>query len=96
VASAQSLEAFRLSTQQRWLWRLQDDGGPAPHTQSVVDLEGPLDPTRLRGAVEAAVGRHEALRTLFVRLPSVKLPLQAVQDDLPLLWREVRAGSAAA
>ncbi|HSK81166.1 MAG TPA: condensation domain-containing protein, partial [Thermoanaerobaculia bacterium] len=72
-------EGFRLSPQQRRLWRLQDGGRVYP-ARAVLALEGDLDPEGLRRALEAVVARHEVLRTTYCRLPGMDLPVQRIGE----------------
>jgi len=74
-----ALEGFRLSPQQRRLWRLQDDGRVYP-ARAVLAIEGDLDPEGLRRALEAVVARHEILRTTYRRLPGMDLPVQRIGE----------------
>ncbi|MEV6558521.1 amino acid adenylation domain-containing protein [Nocardia sp. NPDC051756] len=55
------------------------------HIQSVFELDGSLDPTRLRMACNRLVQRHEALRAAFVLLRSGE-PVQIVADQVDLPW----------
>ena len=84
------VEGFRLSPQQRRLWKLQQDtpAGPSAFaSQVVLLLEGELRNEMLRGAVERLCARHESLRTVFRRLPGVALPVQVVRDQVSFSWR---------
>ena len=80
--TAAAIKGFRLSPQQLHLWRAQPAGGESPYLVGcAVAVEGDLDRGRLARAVEAAVGRHEILRTAFRRPSSMKVPLQVVSDE---------------
>ncbi|MFD7551820.1 amino acid adenylation domain-containing protein, partial [Streptomyces sp. NPDC059816] len=57
--------------------------------QTVVDLDGPLDPTRLRTAWQALVDRHANLRTGFRQPPGLDRPVQVVTAAATVPWREV-------
>lgn len=78
----QNVEGFRLSPQQRRLWRLQqgDDAGGF-RVQSAVKLEGDLDQGALRAAIGSVVQRHEILRTRFACLPGTTMAVQFVDDE---------------
>ncbi|GAA3544153.1 non-ribosomal peptide synthetase [Amycolatopsis ultiminotia] len=69
----------------------QAESGPAGHAvgtiQLVLDLEGDLDPARLREAAVALVRRHPNLRTAFTRTAS-GVPVAVVHADPPVKWRE--------
>lgn len=84
------VEGFRLSPQQRRLWKLQQDtsGGPSPFvSQLVLLLDGEVQPEALSEALEKVCARHEALRTVFRRLPGVVMPVQVVQDQTSISWQ---------
>jgi len=68
---------FRLSPQQA---RLCAAGWGSVRARVEAEVEGPLDPVRLRAAVALVAARHESLRTEFVRPPGLALPLQVVSD----------------
>lgn len=83
------IEGFRLSPQQRRLWKLQHDiagGASALASRLVLLLEGELRPEALREALETVCARHESLRTVFRRLPGVAMPVQVVQDQSLISW----------
>ncbi|GLZ35227.1 hypothetical protein Lesp02_74140 [Lentzea sp. NBRC 105346] len=58
--------------------------------QQVAELTGPLDPDRLRRAVEAMVRRHDALRVCFRELGDGRV-VQVVLDDVTVPWQALRA-----
>src|SRR5690349_18613898 len=99
-----SVEGFRLSPQQRRLWRFVTDRALAAGRSPVADraatdrtfasqlvllLEGEVRIDVIREAVERVCGRHEALRTRFRRLPGVAMPVQTVSDDFAIAWQAV-------
>ncbi|MFG3253800.1 amino acid adenylation domain-containing protein [Streptomyces sp. NPDC048172] len=55
--------------------------------QLVLDLEGPLDPARLKGAAEALLERHPNLRAAF-RYRKNGEPAQLIPRSVPLPWTE--------
>ncbi|HYK42526.1 MAG TPA: amino acid adenylation domain-containing protein, partial [Thermoanaerobaculia bacterium] len=55
--------------------------------QCAVFVEGPLEPSGLRRAVERLVAHHEILRTTYRRPPGRKLPLQVILDAPSVRWR---------
>lgn len=85
------VEGFRLSPQQRRLWKLQQDtsGTSAFNSQLVLLVEGELKIEALREALEKVCARHEALRTVFRRLPGVVMPVQVVGEDVSLSWEVI-------
>ncbi|MEG3162877.1 amino acid adenylation domain-containing protein [Sphingomonas sp. LB2R24] len=58
------------------------------NVQSGLDLTGPLDSLRLKGAVTALVSRHSILRTAFIESISGQ-PVQAVLSETQPEWRTV-------
>lgn len=75
------IEGFRLSPQQKHLWLLQQETNSWSYrTQCAVLLEGNLNRENLRKAIEKVVERHEILRTTFVCLPEMTIPLQVTTD----------------
>jgi Condensation domain len=75
----QLIEGFRLSPEQRRLWRLQR-GTTAFHAQSTFLIEGPLDLSLLQASLHQALDRHEILRTTYHSLPGLDIPVQSIQD----------------
>lgn len=74
-------EGFQLSPQQKWLWRSQQlEPTFSYRVQGSILIEGKLDFDRLQHALQSVVDRHEILRTRFVCLPGMTLPLQVIQD----------------
>src|SRR5215813_11212116 len=100
-----SVEGFRLSPQQRRLWKFATERAavtdPAAVTdrftggdcvfssQLVLSLEGAVRVDALREAVEKVCARHESLRITFRRLPGVAMPVQCVSDELTTAWQTV-------
>ena len=82
-----AIEGFRLSPQQRWLWHLREEAGGASdpyRAGAILRRAGALDRQVLERAVGVVVQRHEILRTGFVTLAGMSLPLQVVRpEDAP-------------
>ena len=91
------VQGFRLSPQQRRLWQWQQKDA-AFRSWCVVRIDGPLDLSILRRAVQSVISRHEVLRTLFYCPADVSLPLQRIVDEstpvMPLTDRARRRVSA--
>ncbi|MGK4582313.1 amino acid adenylation domain-containing protein [Kitasatospora sp. HPMI-4] len=68
---------------------LYDEQGADVYTAQVaLDLDGELDPGRLRAAVDALVLRHPILRTGFHH-DGLRHPVQVVLDGVAVEWRSV-------
>ncbi len=87
MTAAGTIEGFRLSAQQRGLWRRGDPA--ARRAAGGVVLDGPLDRARLRAAAAATVAGHEILRTTYPRLPGMELPVQVVGEAAAPDWTEI-------
>lgn len=86
----QVIEGIRLSTQQKHLWSLQQTSPESPfRAQCAVLIEGNLDTNVLKAALRRVVERHEILRTRFIRMPGLTIPLQLVSDDNKFQYEEV-------
>ncbi|MEW5861364.1 MAG: condensation domain-containing protein, partial [Cyanobacteriota bacterium] len=77
----QTINGFRLSPQQKYLWILQQDSG-AYCAQYAILIEGNLKTTALKEAVQQIINRHEIFRTSFHREPGIKVPIQVVSDRI--------------
>ncbi|OLZ52699.1 non-ribosomal peptide synthetase [Amycolatopsis keratiniphila] len=84
------VEGYRLSAQQRRLWRRVETGASS-WAQVLIAIDGPLDHTRLARALESLVATHEILRTSYHRAPGVRIPVQVVEEDdrAPVPWTVV-------
>ncbi|MEU3626069.1 non-ribosomal peptide synthetase [Amycolatopsis coloradensis] len=71
-----------------------DGDGPDVYTVQVsFDLDGPLDPARLRDAAQALVDRHAVLRTGYRYLTSGR-PVALVARSVTVPWRFVDSADA--
>ncbi|MGW3040584.1 amino acid adenylation domain-containing protein [Kitasatospora sp. NPDC001159] len=66
---------------------LDEEGVDVYQSQRILDLDGPLDPERLRAAWQPLVARHESLRTSFHQLGSGQT-VQVVVAEADIPWRE--------
>ncbi len=82
------LQGFRISPQQRHLWLLQQPEGAPYHVRGAVLIEGSLNPLTLKRATSHLIERHEILRTVFLRTPGMKVPLQVVTEESVFNWTE--------
>ncbi|WP_432063862.1 amino acid adenylation domain-containing protein [Streptomyces sp. C10-9-1] len=73
--------------QQGFLLHTAAEGeGPDPYqSQSLFDLDGPLDTGRLRQAAHALLMRHDNLRAGFAHR-GLRSPVQVVQDRVEVPW----------
>src|SRR6185369_947324 len=83
------IEGYRLSPQQEYLWLLCQQDGAAYRTQCALRLEGELDKSLLKEALQHVVAQHEILRTAFRSIPGMNLPLQVILEQGRWSWREV-------
>ncbi|GLY02222.1 non-ribosomal peptide synthetase [Actinoplanes sp. NBRC 101535] len=72
---------------------LHDEGLDIYQGQWILELNGPLDPARLRASWDAVVARHPELRMGFHRLAS-GTAVQAAARHAAVPWREVTAAGA--
>ncbi len=72
---------FPASFGQQWMWLLaeMDPGEPTYNNTGALWLDGPLEVSALQRAWDAALVRHEALRTTFRNSSGV--PLQVIEDS---------------
>jgi len=77
----QSLAAgFRLSPQQKHLWKRQGrEERPSFCAQAVALIEGRSDPETLHAALQNVLARHEILRTTFRERPGSPFPVQVIE-----------------
>ncbi|HEX7314774.1 MAG TPA: amino acid adenylation domain-containing protein [Pyrinomonadaceae bacterium] len=83
-----TINGFRLSPQQRNLWRSTRQS-PAFRAQCAVLLEGPLRIEVLQESLSLVVNRHDILRTSFYQAPGLSLPVQVVAEGTQS-WPAVR------
>jgi amino acid adenylation domain-containing protein len=85
IAVAEEVEGFRLSPQQRRVWRLQQEVNTNVYrAQCAVEIEGALDLVSLKEAIQSVVRQNEILRTTFHRVSGASLPLQVIGESVEL------------
>ncbi|MEG5160081.1 amino acid adenylation domain-containing protein [Microcoleus sp. AT3-A2] len=84
----QTINGFRLSPQQKYLWLLQQDS-PAYRIQSAILIEGSLQTDHLKKALEKVSDRHEIIRTSFQRKAGLKIPIQVISEHSSVSWNSV-------
>ncbi|MFQ6313558.1 condensation domain-containing protein, partial [Lysobacter capsici] len=68
---------------------LYEHDGPDPYVVQVrFDLDGPLDPVRLREAARTLMQRHPHLSAAFVHR-GLERPVQVIAREIPLDWRRI-------
>ncbi|MBG0567780.1 non-ribosomal peptide synthetase [Actinoplanes aureus] len=75
--------------------RYSEDGPDLYTQQFSVDLAGPLEPARLRAAVQTMLGRHANLRACIRQLDSAQ-PVQAILSGVEVPWTELDLGATPA
>lgn len=76
------INGFQLSPQQKHLWSLQQFDQTQPYrVQMAVLIEGNLDTTILKAALQNVVTRHGILGTTLGSLHGMKFPLQVLTDS---------------
>lgn len=88
MSQSESNVGYRLSPQQRRLWALQQRSA-AYRAQAAALIEGDFDSARLRRAAQAAVDRHEILRTSFRFIAGLDMPLQVIAQDHAAVVHEI-------
>jgi len=91
----EQIEGYRLSPQQQHLWLALPQSSAAARAQCSMLIRGLLDAPRLRQALTRLVERHEILRTSFPLLAGMDLPLQVINAEPRLAWRQRELTDAA-
>ncbi|HXQ35998.1 MAG TPA: condensation domain-containing protein, partial [Anaerolineales bacterium] len=82
------LIGYRISPQQQRVWSLQEDGASYP-ARCAIRLDGSLNVSLLKKALQTVTERHQILRTTLQCPPGIKIPIQVIDDSSRVLWREV-------
>jgi amino acid adenylation domain-containing protein len=84
----QSPNGFLLAPQQRRIAKLQQQfGQPFYRTVCMLDIFGHVDQNHLRHSLDDLVERYEILRTSFVSLPGMALPMQVIEAHGTVHWQ---------
>jgi amino acid adenylation domain-containing protein/FkbM family methyltransferase len=86
--TAQVVEGYRLSPQQKQIWLLQQDS-QAYNAQCAILIEGELESGGLESALKKIVRKHEILRTTLGHAPGFETPVQVILENIPLPYRKV-------
>ncbi|MBN3925215.1 amino acid adenylation domain-containing protein [Nostoc sp. NMS4] len=85
----ESIEGFRLSPQQEHLWLLQKiERSSAYRSDCGILIEGNIDIHNLELALQNVVNRYEILRTSFICLPGMTIPVQVITDSKVILEKK--------
>jgi amino acid adenylation domain-containing protein/non-ribosomal peptide synthase protein (TIGR01720 family) len=90
----ETIQGYRLSPQQTHLWLLQQQGAASAYRSfCVVTINGDLNTSLLRQALDHVVAQHEILRTTFRLLPGMTIPVQVIEEEsvIPLETHDLTA-----
>src|SRR6266403_595487 len=88
----ETIEGYRLSPQQKHLWLSERTAGGS-RAQCAVIMRGRVDVGALQAAWAGLIKRHESLRTAFVSVAGVDLPLQVIRESVAAVLEEVELRS---
>ena len=78
-----TIEGFKLSPQQKYIWSLQQIDRSLPNRVSwTVLIEGNLDFKSLEISLEKVINKYEILRTTFRCLSGMTIPLQVINENV--------------
>ena len=86
--TAQVVEGYRLSPQQKQIWLLQQDS-QAYNAQCAILIEGELESDVLESALKRVMRKHEILRTTLGHAPDFETPIQIILENTTLPYRKV-------
>ena len=86
--TTETLAGFRLSPQQKYLWKLQENNFNYL-AKCTIKIQGKLKPQILKSAIEKILDRHEIFRTIFQRRPGIKMPIQVILDRANISWSHI-------
>ena len=77
-----TIEGFRLSPQQKYIWSLQQIDRSLPNRVSwTVAIEGNLDLKKLETSLQTVINKYEILRTTYRCLSGMTIPLQVINEN---------------
>jgi NRPS condensation-like uncharacterized protein len=86
--TAQVVEGYRLSPQQKQVWLLQQNS-QAYNAQCAILIEGDLESEALESALKKIMRKHEILRTTLGHAPDFETPIQVILENTLLPYRKV-------
>ena len=88
MTSPVSTKGFRLSLQQKRLWLLQQEGRRGSYSvQCAIQVEGSVNYELLQQAWHQVQQQHEILRSRFVGVPGIELPMQVSGQSTQIGYR---------
>ncbi|MBH8561819.1 amino acid adenylation domain-containing protein [Nostoc sp. CENA67] len=81
------IQGYQLSSQQKYLWQIQQPASQIYQVKSVVSITGNLNIELLKNAIEQVVNRHEILRTCYKVLPGMTIPVQVITES-GINWKQ--------
>ena len=77
-----TIEGFRLSPQQKYIWSLQQIDRSLPNRVSwTILIEGNLDLKKLETSLQTVINKYEILRTTYRCLSGMTIPLQVINEN---------------
>ncbi|NES06780.1 MAG: amino acid adenylation domain-containing protein [Okeania sp. SIO2F4] len=83
-----TLAGFRLSPQQKYLWKLQENNINYL-AKCTIKIQGKVKVNILKSALEKILNRHDSFRTTFQRRPGIKMPIQVILDNGKIYWNHL-------
>ncbi len=88
----QTIQGFRLSPQQKYVWLQQQMVDPTLSNpfclQIALLIKGKLQVNRLQNSLETIIKRYEILRTNYKQVQGIKFPIQVVNNFFYLHWQQ--------
>ncbi len=83
-----TIAGFRLSPQQKYLWKLQENNINYL-AKCTIKIQGKVKVNILKSALEKILNRHDSFRTTFQRRPGIKMPIQVILDNGKIYWNHL-------
>ncbi|NEP06640.1 MAG: hypothetical protein F6K34_18545 [Okeania sp. SIO4D6] len=85
MTATTTIAGFRLSPQQKYLWRLQENNLNYL-AKCTIKIQGKVKVSILKSALEKILNRHDNFRTTFQSRPGIKMPIQVILEDSNISW----------